>query len=186
MHEFRKVVASSGDYGHGPDQPAGQYARNLCGEHWSKAAAASSGCRRTFPRCWPISAAEAREFTGDIDGFGPLEGEKKKAIRKGLKVMCRESQMGVAAAQRAIARRRPDPTNHDPDRTGVVFGSDYMLTMPDEFTASIRECIVDEEGFQFSRWAGPGMEKMPPLWLLKYLPNMPASHIAIYNDMRGP
>lgn len=26
---------------------------------------------------------------------------------------------------------------------------------------------------------------MPPLWLLKYLPNMPASHIAIYNDMRG-
>ena len=24
------------------------------------------------------------------------------------------------------------------------------------------------------------------LWLLKYLPNMPASHIAIYNDMRGP
>ena len=27
---------------------------------------------------------------------------------------------------------------------------------------------------------------MTPLWLLKYLPNMPASHVAIYNDMRGP
>jgi 3-oxoacyl-[acyl-carrier-protein] synthase II len=27
---------------------------------------------------------------------------------------------------------------------------------------------------------------MTPLWLLKYLPNMPASHIAIYNDLRGP
>ena len=27
---------------------------------------------------------------------------------------------------------------------------------------------------------------MQPLWLLKYLPNMPASHIAIYNDFRGP
>jgi 3-oxoacyl-[acyl-carrier-protein] synthase II len=25
-----------------------------------------------------------------------------------------------------------------------------------------------------------------PLWLLKYLPNMPASHVAIYNDLRGP
>jgi 3-oxoacyl-[acyl-carrier-protein] synthase II len=60
-----------------------------------------------------------------------------------------------------------------------------MLTMPDEFTASIRECVVEPDGFQFSRWAGPGLEKMPPLWLLKYLPNMPASHIAIYNDMRG-
>jgi 3-oxoacyl-[acyl-carrier-protein] synthase II len=27
---------------------------------------------------------------------------------------------------------------------------------------------------------------MTPLWMLKYLPNMPASHIAIYNDLRGP
>ena len=27
---------------------------------------------------------------------------------------------------------------------------------------------------------------MSPLWLLKYLPNMPASHVAIYNDLRGP
>jgi 3-oxoacyl-[acyl-carrier-protein] synthase II len=25
-----------------------------------------------------------------------------------------------------------------------------------------------------------------PLWLLKYLPNMPASHVAIFNEMRGP
>jgi 3-oxoacyl-[acyl-carrier-protein] synthase II len=30
------------------------------------------------------------------------------------------------------------------------------------------------------------MSKVTPLWLLKYLPNMPASHIAIYNDLRGP
>jgi 3-oxoacyl-[acyl-carrier-protein] synthase II len=27
---------------------------------------------------------------------------------------------------------------------------------------------------------------MNPLWLLKYLPNMPAAHLAIYNDLRGP
>src|SRR5262249_45597303 len=31
-----------------------------------------------------------------------------------------------------------------------------------------------------------GLKKVDPLWLLKYLPNMPASHIAIYNDLRGP
>ena len=30
------------------------------------------------------------------------------------------------------------------------------------------------------------MPLLNPLWLLKYLPNMPASHIAIYNDLRGP
>ena len=30
------------------------------------------------------------------------------------------------------------------------------------------------------------MPQVTPLWLLKYLPNMPASHVAIYNDLRGP
>jgi 3-oxoacyl-[acyl-carrier-protein] synthase II len=30
------------------------------------------------------------------------------------------------------------------------------------------------------------MPQVNPLWLLKYLPNMPASHIAIINDFRGP
>jgi 3-oxoacyl-[acyl-carrier-protein] synthase II len=176
----RRVVIT----GMGVISPLGNTLQSL----WGALIEGRSGVARLpedFPSVLARYGAQARDFTGDIDGFGPLEGEKKKAIRKGLKVMCRESQMGVAAAQRAINDAGLSPTNHDPERTGVVYGSDYMLTMPDEFTASIHACIVDANGFQFSRWAGPGMEKMPPLWLLKYLPNMPASHIAIYNDMRG-
>jgi 3-oxoacyl-[acyl-carrier-protein] synthase II len=78
-------------------------------------------------------AAEAREFTGDIENFGSLEKEQKKAIRKGLKVMCRECQMGVAAAQLALADAAltVGTGKYDPDRTGCVFGADYMLTMPE-------------------------------------------------------
>ena len=47
-------------------------------------------------------AGEAKQFTGEIDDFGPLEGDRKKAIKKGLKVMCRETRMAVAAAQLAL------------------------------------------------------------------------------------
>ncbi len=130
-------------------------------------------------------AGVAHDFKGEIDDFGPLEPEKKKAIRKGLKLMCRESQMGVAAAQRAISDAKLVTSELDPERAGVVFGSDYMVTEPEEFIAGIKECVADDV-FQFSRWAESGMPKMSPLWLLKYLPNMPASHIAIYNDFRGP
>ena len=61
-----------------------------------------------------------------------------------------------------------------------------MLSMPEEFTAGIIECLDEQGRFRFSRWGGEGMTKMSPLWLLKYLPNMPASHLAIYNDLRGP
>jgi 3-oxoacyl-[acyl-carrier-protein] synthase II len=130
--------------------------------------------------------AGAPRFTGEIDDFGPLEKEVKKAIRKGLKVMCRECQMGVAAAQLALADAALKPGTVDPDRGGISFGADYMLSIPDEFSEGIVQCLDAERQFHFSRWGMEGMPKMSPLWLLKYLPNMPASHLAIYNDFRGP
>jgi len=131
-------------------------------------------------------AAEVNEFQGKIEQFGPLEKEQKKAIRKGLKVMCRECQMAVAAAQGALNDAGLALGTFDPCRTGINFGSDYMLTQPEEFTEGILQCLDEDGQFEFSRWAPQGMPKMSPLWLLKYLPNMPASHIAIYNDLRGP
>ncbi len=135
----------------------------------------------------PMSfAAEARGFTGDVDEFGPLEKEQKKAIRKALKVMCREIQMGVAAAQLAISDGLPTPGSFLPERTGCVFGADYMLTVPEEFSAGIHKCCDPEGRFHYQRWATDGMPQLSPLWLLKYLPNMPASHVAIFNDLRGP
>lgn len=130
-------------------------------------------------------AAEARGFQGKVEEFGPLEKEQAKAIRKGLKVMCRECQMGVAAAQLALADAGLTGKT-DPVRTGIAFGADYMISLPDEFAPGIVNCLDPGGRFQFSRWAQEGMPKMSPLWLLKYLPNMPASHLAIYNDLRGP
>jgi 3-oxoacyl-[acyl-carrier-protein] synthase II len=163
---------------------------NTPGELRSALSSGTSGVARlasAAPHNLPMSyAAEARGFTGSIDDFGPLEAETKKAIRKGLKLMCRESQMGVAAAQRAINDAGFGQGGLDPDRSGVVFGSDYMLTVPDDFTAGIRRCLDEQGNFDFSRWGTEGIPQVTPLWLLKYLPNMPASHVAIFNDLRGP
>ncbi len=131
-------------------------------------------------------AAPAHDFGGEIDDFGPLEKDQKRSIRKGIKVMCREIQMGVAAAQRALADARLKPGLYDPDRSGVVFGSDYILSGPDEFVDAMASCRDANKCFDFDQWAEQGIPKITPLWLLKYLPNMPASHIAIYNDLRGP
>ncbi|MEQ8784850.1 MAG: beta-ketoacyl-[acyl-carrier-protein] synthase family protein [Pirellulaceae bacterium] len=129
---------------------------------------------------------EAREFTGDIQQFGPLEKTLQRNIKKGLKLMCREIEMGVAAAQLALTDAGLTLGKYDPERTGVLYGSDYIMTTPDEFIAGIRRCIDAEGQFHFERWGSEGLNQVTPLWLLKYLPNMPASHIAIYNDLRGP
>jgi 3-oxoacyl-[acyl-carrier-protein] synthase II len=143
-------------------------------------------------RCLPAEAlpfrcaAEAWEFSGKIEDFGDLTSELKRTIRKGLKVMCREIQMGVATAQLAMQDAGLRLGIYDVDRTGAVYGSDYIMTDPQEFTEGVRHCLTADGQFDFSRWAVDGLSQVTPLWLLKYLPNMPASHIAIYNDLRGP
>ena len=130
----------------------------------------------------PVSyGGEARDFDERIDAFGQLDSAVKKQIRKGLKVMCREIKMGVAAAQHAISNSGLDLTIEDHERVGVFFGSDFIATLPDEFVDPIRSCSGE-----FDQWAEFGLPKVTPLWLLKYLPNMPACHVAIYNDLRGP
>jgi len=134
----------------------------------------------------PAFAGQASGFTGTVENFGPLEKERQKAIRKGLKLMCRECVMGVAAAQKALSDARTAEAPYSPDRRGCIFGTDYMLTLPDDFVAGVARCSPDNSKFDFTRWGSEGMGQVTPLWLLKYLPNMPASHVAIYNDLRGP
>ncbi len=132
-------------------------------------------------------AAEARQFANDdIGNFGDLEKVLQRTIRKGLKTICREAQMGIAAAQLAMQHAGLKAGGFDPVRTGAVFGSDYMITLPEEFADACRNCVGPAGKFEFARWATSGLPKLNPLWLLKYLPNMPAAHLSMYNDLRGP
>lgn len=157
---------------------------------WEALAAGRSGVsvlERVPPTYLPSKyGAEVRSFTGAIEDFGPLDKTLQRNIRKNLKVMCREIAMGVAAAQKALTDARWNERGFDPDRSGVVYGMDHIFTMPEEFAAGIAKCLDDGGRFQFSDWGRRGMNEVNPLWLLKYLPNMPASHVAIFNEMRGP
>ena len=130
--------------------------------------------------------AEAVDFTGDMSNFGELEKMTMRSIKKGQRLMSREIQMGVAAAQHAIASAGLSADVFDPDQIGVVFGSDYIMTVPAEYREGVLNSRNEDGSFDFDQWGDGGLPKVNPLWLLKYLPNMPASHIAIYNDLRGP
>lgn len=129
---------------------------------------------------------ECAEFTGGIENFGPLEKRLQRNIKKGLRLMCRDIQLGVAAAQLAIADAGLEPGVADPARIGTLFGCDYIITSPFDYAAGINNCLNKEGKFHFENWGEKGLTQVEPLWLLKYLPNMPASHVAIYNDLRGP
>ena len=110
--------------------------------------------------------------------------------RKSIKVMCRDIQLGVASAVLALADAEIDSESVDRTRLGVDYGADQMFSHPESLIRSAtRSSSAVEDGaldFRISLWGESGIGEMEPLWLLKYLPNMPACHIAIAADARGP
>jgi 3-oxoacyl-[acyl-carrier-protein] synthase II len=111
--------------------------------------------------------------------------------------MCREIQLGVASANLAVQHARLDADTLKRDRFGVEFGANLMLSPPDVLKDSCWKCVDGDDSareFHHDRWGAmgenkdqnSGMGELEPLWLLKYLPNMPACHISIGLDARGP
>jgi 3-oxoacyl-[acyl-carrier-protein] synthase II len=121
------------------------------------------------------AAAEVRDF----------DAKQYVRPRKSLKVMSRDIQLGFAAADMAFADAGLTPQSVLPERMGVVFGAEMMYCDLDEVADAYRKCSADGE-FHFDRWGTQALGNMYPLWMLKYLPNMPACHIAIALDARGP
>ncbi|MEZ6147937.1 MAG: beta-ketoacyl-[acyl-carrier-protein] synthase family protein [Planctomycetaceae bacterium] len=109
-----------------------------------------------------------------------------KNQRKNIKVMCRDIQMGTSSAMMAVEDAGLDLGAIDHDRMGIDFGANLMFSPPTQLNDPCWNCLDEAGNFTFSKWARNGITKMEPLWLLKYLPNMPACHIAIFVDARGP
>lgn len=146
---------------------------------WSSLIEQRSGVRRLGTFNPPEGTVS---FGGEIIDFDPMRFVKP---RKSLKVMSREIQFGYTAADFACADAGLTLETVSPERLGVVLGSDMIQCPPEEFTAAYRGCMVDGK-FDFGRWGGKGLSEIYPLLMLKYLPNMPACHVAIARDARGP
>ena len=146
---------------------------------WEALATGTSGIR-------PVDLFDASslkvKFGGQIPDFDPKLYVRP---RKSLKVMSREIQLGFAAADLAIQDAGITEWSLDPERFGVVFGNDMIYADLEDLETTYRRSRVDGQ-FDFQAWSEAIHEEVHPLWLLKHLPNMTASHIAIAHDARGP
>ncbi len=104
--------------------------------------------------------------------------------RKAIKIMCGPIQHGCAAAMMACQQAGLQPQTINPDRIGTVFGTETFFADPLEVADVFRHCMIDRD-YQHERWGEFAMRKIQPLWMLKYLPNMVASHVSIMLDARG-
>jgi 3-oxoacyl-[acyl-carrier-protein] synthase II len=145
---------------------------------WTSLCEGRSGVRRLSI----FNTPDIVPFGGEVVDFDPKQYVRQ---RKSLKVMSRDIQFGFAAADIACieARHREHPV--DPERLGIVFGDDMILCELHELVPAYHKCMV-EGRFDFSHWGPAAMSEIFPLWMLKYLPNMPACHIGIAQDARGP
>lgn len=132
-------------------------------------------------------------IAGEVTDFSESSARKTflKPVRKQVKVMCREIQLGVAAALEALKDAGIEKGTIPPERIGVEFGANLMSSPPEVMVDSAVACGTQEDGksFSYEKWGvqeGSRFAGMEPLWLLKYLPNMPGCHIGIAIDARGP
>ncbi len=105
--------------------------------------------------------------------------------RKSLKVMCREIQAGFSAAAMALQDAKIAENSVEPDRFGVVFAAEMYYSTMEDVEEVARHCLKEGE-FNHNSWGEKAMSDVFPLWMLKYLPNMTACHLAILHNALGP
>lgn len=143
----------------------------------------------------PISLFDAGNFPcrvgGQLDDFSARKFVPK-SYRKSVKVMARDIEIAVVAADFAVRDSGiitrgidPDAVNIDSKRLGCNIGAGLICTDLDELGAAINTAVVDGK-FDLGEWGRTGMDNLTPLWLLKYLPNMLACHVTIIHGAEGP
>ena len=115
-----------------------------------------------------------------------------KTHRKAVKLMSRDIELSVIAADEALRSSGlitsgidPERVNVNPERVALNLGAGLISCDLVELAPAVAASVTDGE-FHIRKWGKEGLELVTPLWLLKYLPNMLACHIGIIHDIQGP
>jgi len=144
------------------------------------------------------AAACPDRAAGEVPDFDPTAGIRKdqsRYIKKNIKVMARDIQLAVAAANLAVLdcglplgdfkAKEPVLPTIDHTRFGIIFGTNFIPTELEDLSVPIQAAREDGR-FSLKGWGERGIPEMFPLWLLKFLPNMHACHTSVLWDAQGP
>jgi len=150
----------------------------------------------------PIDSFDASGFSCPIAGqvSAKVRDWVPKSYRKATKVMARDTELAVIAAKIAADDAGLLTTGSDdsdtgykinPTRTGCQIGAGLIAADTAEMSRAVITATDDSGSFNTKNWGteeggDSGMNNLPPLWLLKYLPNMPACHVTIIHGLCGP
>ena len=130
------------------------------------------------------------QIAGEIPAF-KIGDFVPKSYRKATKVMARDTELAVIAADDAFkdsglkSKAYTDAPTIDPKRFGCNIGAGLISAELNELTAAMHTAR-DGDRLDLKKWGQDGMAQLTPLWLLKYLPNMLACHVTIIHELMGP
>lgn len=157
---------------------------------WDNLLAGKVGVRR-------IEQYDPAGFPCQIAGEAPpykIGDYVPKSYRKATKVMARDIELAVVAADDAFkdaglkSKAHADSPTFDPTRFGCNIGAGLISVDLNELTAALTAARSEGDSNQIDlkKWGREGMAQLTPLWLLKYLPNMLACHVTIIHELKGP
>ncbi|MBN1392599.1 MAG: beta-ketoacyl-[acyl-carrier-protein] synthase family protein [Sedimentisphaerales bacterium] len=142
-----------------------------------------------------ITAFDPVGFSCKIAGQVPdykIQQYVPKSHRKAVKLMSRDIELAVIAANEALTSSGlitkgidPEKVNINPERIAVNLGAGLISCDLVELAPAVAASVTDGR-FDIRKWGKDGLALVTPLWLLKYLPNMLACHIGIIHDIQGP
>ena len=142
-----------------------------------------------------ITAFDPVGFSCKLAGQVPdykIQQYVPRSYRKAIKLMSRDIELAVMAANEALTNSGlitkgidPEKVNVDPERVAINLGAGLISCDLVELAPAVAASTTDGE-FDIRKWGKEGLELVTPLWLLKYLPNMLACHIGIIHDIEGP
>jgi len=131
------------------------------------------------------------KLAGEVPDY-KIQQYVPKSRRKSVKLMSRDIELAIIAANEALTGSGlvtqgidPERVNVDPERMAINLGAGLISCDLVELAPAVAASVTDGK-FDIQKWGKDGLELVTPLWLLKYLPNMLACHIGIIHDIQGP
>ncbi len=151
---------------------------SACGAGWKPF---WDSCLEGRPALRPLTLLPSM-MGGEVPNFDPKLYVKN---RKNIKLMSRDIQFAVAASKLAFEDAGIDIQTLDLAKSGVVIGSCVINNELEELAAGYQKAVLPDGSFSMPKFGSEGSTSFFPLWMLKYLPNMPASHVTIEFGLRG-
>src|SRR5215467_8456500 len=104
---------------------------------WESLRSGTSGVRTTP---FLSGAPPESRFAADVRDFNASAFTKTREQKKAIRVMCREIQLGFAAASLALDDAGFKEGEVDPERLGVEFGANLMLSPPEDLCEATYAC----------------------------------------------